>query len=229
MDLFSKNSERILYQYDKDKIMAREILGKWGEKVQLYNSDYSLNGGNYNEYVYNMKGLELVYSEIEGIFIIYNDKKVLANSSNINGEIISGKKTYIPGEWEDQLKVIYSLAMKASSNNNEDSLYDKGVNVLSLLDAIGSCKICDNITIVRDDIRFNNDNNNLNITYNVFCDDELVFSGSYLSSNREKIYVYEPGDWENEIKMYIKGLLLEREEYKKQLTRRLKNEIYIRN
>ena len=211
MGYFNNNNEKVLTQYDKDKIMAREIIGKWGEKVKLYNSDIKENNGYYNEYIYYNNGLELVYSELEGLFIIYNEEKVLGNKNIFENDDLEGTQIYVPGNWEQKLNEIYCLATKSNKVVSAESSYERGIEVLRLLDLVGSCRINDNIRIIRDDIRLTNDKNNLNITYSVYCDDELVFSGSYVSSNREKIYVYEPGEWEEDIKMYIKVLSIERE------------------
>ena len=216
---FDKKSSIELSQFDKDKIMAREIISKWGNKVRLYNcvlpvtdkidNDYSYY---YNEYNYYDRGLEVVFSELDGLFIIYNDEKVLGYSNTDDNGKILGEEVYIPGEWENILKDIYNLVIKV--NDKESASYNKCINTLHLVDSVGSCTINDSLKVVRDDIRLKNEENKYNISYSVYKDDELVFSGSITTPDREKVYVYEPGKWEDEIKEYIRGLFAQREQRK---------------
>ena len=217
MSIFKKffEEDSDFEQYEKDKIMARETISRWGEKVKLYSCDVKNAGGYYNEYVYQEDNIELVYSELEGLFIIYKDEKVLGYAKEIVDNKIVGSKIYIPGPWEYRLNEIYTKVLKSSYNKDKErSSYENGLRALHLIDSIGEAYINDSLRIEKDAIRLND--NSLNITYNVYKDDELVFSGSYLPSNREKIYAYEQGDWENEIKDYIKTLFVRREMLKQE-------------
>ena len=220
MNLFKKSEEEIeeLNQYSKDKVMAREVISRWGEKIKLFGCDL---GSYYNEYVFSENNLELVYSEKDGLFIIYNEEKVLGYDNQYSDDSkIIGSKVYVPGPWEYQLKELYTKVLGATKKKNDnESLYDKGLGALRLADSLGRCVINDSLRIERDDIRLSD--NSISITYNVYKDDELVLSGSFLTSNRDKVYVYEPGGWEEEIKDYVRTLVVRRENLKKEEAKKL--------
>lgn len=211
MKLFKKEKEdNSITQYNKDVIMAKEIISIWGEKVQLYSPELLINGGFYNEYVYFQDGLELAYSDLEGLFINYKGENVLNHDE------------YIAGDWEYILNEIYSKVSKINYYRNSDNnKYDKAIEALYLVDSVGSAIINDSLRIVRDDIRIKNENGKFITTYTVYKDEDLVFSGSLITPNQEKVYVYEQGNWEEEIKDYIKYLFIKREELKKEQTKKL--------
>ena len=209
MKIFKKNYiDKEFSDFENDKLMAREIISNWGDKYCLYSCDSKVNGGYYNEYIYFEDGLELVYSELEGLFILYNDKKVLDHFE------------YTSGEWESILKRIYSKVLKVKFKDDDRSGYEKGIDALHLVDSIGNATINSSLLIIRDDLRLGYGDNKNITTYNVYNDDDLVFSGSYISPNREKVYVYEEGEWEQELRDYIKSLFMKREELKNDETKK---------
>ena len=214
MKLFNKNKKSIT-QYDREMIMAKEIINYLGVIKNIYGTKLAKNVDNYNEYIYEGYGLKLVFSENDGLYIKYNDEMVLGTCYMFDGTCLETTKVYIPGKWEKILTELYrSIPFLSYSKRKDDSLYKKGINVLRLIDSLGECTINDSLHVDRNDVYTGNDRKVYQgTTYNVYYDGEVVFSG-YVSNHIEKVYVYENGEWIKDIKEYIMKLLEQRNQLK---------------
>lgn len=215
MKLFSKKKK--MTQNDKLVIMAKDIIYYLGVIKNVYSRNLVNNVSLYNEYIYEGYGLKLVLSDNEGLYIMYKDEMVLGTSYVFDGVSLITKNIYKPGKWETILsELYYSIPILSYSKRKDDSLYEKGINVLRLVDSLGECKINDSLYINRKD-QFAGKNNKeyQGTTYNVFYEGEVVFSG-YTSCYGDKVYVYENGEWTKYIKDYIMKLLEQRNQLKKE-------------
>ena len=218
MRLFKKKEKKELTQYDKDKIMAKEIVLRLGKKESVYDPFLSLTGGHYDNYTYTGYGFNINVSNRNGIHIEYNGEKVLSYYYYINNNEPNVNKYYVEGTWELVLEELYNkIPIILKNIEIEKKKNEHKLELLNLIRIIGIGEINNTLRISGHDVYYGYEDDYYEGTeYKVFMNDELVFHGFYGSKSKSAVYTYIKGDWEDTIKQYSLYIVKKREEMKRE-------------
>ena len=218
MGLFKKKEKKELTQYDKDKIMAKEVILRLGKKESVYDPFLSLTGGHYDNYTYTGYGFNMSVSNRNGIHIEYNGEKVLSYYYYINNNEPNVNKYYVEGTWELVLEELYNkIPIILKNIEIENKKNEHKLELLNLIRIIGIGEINNALRISGHDVYCGYEDDYYEGTeYKVFMNGELVFHGFYGSKSKSAVYTYIKGDWEDTIKQYSLYIVKKREEMKRE-------------
>ncbi len=190
-------------KYNSNIILALMILDTLGEERIVFDDSIIKKGVYFKDKFYEGYGLKIVCPD--GSRRIYNPVFNKYNFLHIfyNDELVLSKLNYNRGNWEDILNDIYNkmpLLLEKKLQEEEQLVYGSELlNAIKKIGSIDNLNVYDgNIKIKISDIGLTSCNDeNINISYEVYKNDKLVFK-----ADNDNIYDYIPGTWEEQLLAY---------------------------
>ena len=222
-----KSAERRRFNdYDKDKLLAKDILNRIGVVERVHSYNISFGGGFYEQLTYEGYGLKIISSKYDGLCIIFNGEVVFRYDVHLRNNEYYNDEIYIPGPWEEILDVLQNRVGFIENQMRQEEVNKKRANrVLDCLIYIGGCIINHELRVEEEAKYIGADNDIFDgAQYRVFNEDKLVLNAYVGNNNERNIYSFEPGNWENDIRRHAEYVEHDREEKKKQLEQEIANE-----